>query len=129
MAEAFKVIEDYKDTHLQIFCRGSSGAILAALFVSFLNWNRGIEICHVKKEGERSHSQNYFYINPQNTVIVIDDIIESGETIRSILHYIGQDNFHCLILGDTISNDDYLKGRIGILPNYFISPKCQEIIW
>lgn len=68
---------------IQIFCRGSSGAILSALVSSNIEVDR---IVHIKKEGETSHgpdkpiviSSNYFNV-------IVDDFISSGSTILNIL--------------------------------------------
>lgn len=88
-------------TGIEIFCRGSSGAILSALFVAELskykkyklplhtgNFNH-IIINHVKKENESSHSNvQYGIVNITNAVVVVDDFISSGNTLRSIYNKI-----------------------------------------
>lgn len=74
------------DIKINLWCRGSSGAILAALFASMSSYN--CIICHVKKEGEISHSDTpSMYSSSRYTIInvVIDDFISSGATIREIV--------------------------------------------
>lgn len=69
------------DHLVNIWCRGSSGAILATLLAS--NLSNNCKICHVKKEGENSHcSRPNYYTSAVN--IIIDDFISSGETLNAI---------------------------------------------
>lgn len=70
--------------YVNIWCRGSSGAILAALFASKLN-AANIKIIHIKKEGEHSHgnvSPLSSYSDPIN--VIIDDFIATGDTLNKI---------------------------------------------
>lgn len=72
-----------KKSNLNIWCQGSSGAILSAFLVKELD--NSCKICHIKKEGEWSH-QNYvseiFYAPCKN--ILIDDFMRSGNTLDRI---------------------------------------------
>lgn len=72
-----------------LLCRGSSGAILSALVSDIIieKTGKGVEIYHIKKEGESSHGGNYiptdsFY---HCVTVVIDDFIQTGTTIKSIV--------------------------------------------
>ncbi len=76
------------ETTFNLWCRGSSGAILASCF-AMMNPQYNFIICHVKKYNEDSHSSSvptYFYDNCRN--IVIDDFVSSGDTIRHIVEAI-----------------------------------------
>lgn len=72
------------DKAVNIWCSGSSGAILSAFLIKNLD-NKCI-ICHVKKEGENSHHGNSFYSKYyENCVnIILDDFMRSGRTIERI---------------------------------------------
>lgn len=84
-AELEKILDHTKC--LNIWCRGSSGAILAALLASRFIYHSP-RILHVKKEGEEAHSTNgsFNHHTSFNHVIniIIDDFVSSGETIRKI---------------------------------------------
>lgn len=73
-----------KDRIVNIWCRGSSGAILAALLVSKIGSKTMIH--HVKKEGETSHIDGeYIYAGTNKGLnIIIDDFSRSGETLNAI---------------------------------------------
>jgi len=70
-----------KDINLNLICRGSSGAIIAGMFVLLLP--NHCKIIHIKKEGESSHS-NYFDLDASGKVVIVDDFIISCDTIKSI---------------------------------------------
>ena len=89
------------DTNISIWCRGSSGSILAALLYSELTINNysNIRIYHIKKPNETSHDNNCSY-NDNAYNIVIDDMVCSGDTIKAIEIVIETNNlsFDCLIV-------------------------------
>lgn len=72
------------DKPINIWCSGSSGAILSAFLVK--NLNNPCIICHVKKEGEHSHHGNSFSKIYKNDCIniILDDFMSSGTTIERI---------------------------------------------
>jgi orotate phosphoribosyltransferase-like protein len=120
MAKCFSTINEYRDKNLNIFCRGSSGAILSALFVSALNWNNPLKIHHIKKEGENSHTSNDFDILDNGITIIIDDLICSGSTIKDILRYTPYNRCDCLIIADS-SSDQRIEKVCGFMPKYYIT--------
>lgn len=90
MAEHYEL----KDiTNIVLFCRGSSGAIIAGIVstkLAELCPDQYITIWHIKKEGEGSHANKfidnaYFY---KSITIIVDDFIATGNTIKSILENI-----------------------------------------
>ena len=91
-----------KSTEIAIWCRGSSGAILASLLLVKLTGGLGyssVYIYHVKKPGESSH--NIKHVCDSEYHIVIDDFISSGETIRAIAMEMWQSKIEfidCLIV-------------------------------
>lgn len=66
---------------VNIWVRGSSGAILAALLVS--NLDNECYIQHIKKEGEQSHHSGFSYRDVGYNMI-LDDFCRSGETLNAI---------------------------------------------
>ncbi len=82
-----KIIEEELLSNVQeitVWCRGSSGAMLASLFSANLveKMNVDIKISHIKKPGEHSHYCN----SSENTFstynIVIDDLVATGSTLK-----------------------------------------------
>lgn len=71
---------------LLTFCvRGSSGAILAGLITPFLN-EYEVSINYVKKFNEKTHGSGSkkMFLPDGYPWIIIDDFIESGETVNNI---------------------------------------------
>lgn len=72
---------------INLWCRGSSGAILATVISSMLaHYEVYSEICHIKKAGEISHSGNTMEYIAEATDWIVDDFISSGDTFKAILH-------------------------------------------
>jgi orotate phosphoribosyltransferase-like protein len=76
--------------NVHFLCRGSSGAILAAIVgrYIYMNTDRVIHIDHFKKEGENSHNHNRFdekLLFNDSVVVIIDDIVCTGQTVDAIL--------------------------------------------
>lgn len=82
---ATRLTEVYPGKDFTLWCRGSSGSIIAGILSYLLRGN--IIINHVKKEGEYSHSSSVSTLQEPNTRIhvIVDDLIASGYTIESIL--------------------------------------------
>ena len=88
-----KSIGNFPKSNIAIWCRGSSGAILAGLLSSeFYKLGMSeILVHHVKKDGEDSHNSNgSFYTQRHN--IIIDDFIASGETVNQIAYIMGMNS-------------------------------------
>ena len=71
---------NYNDKRINLFCQGSSGAIVAAIICLYVN---GCKIIHIKKDGEDSHSLSCPQFDSYN--IIVDDFIVSGVTIQRII--------------------------------------------
>lgn len=122
MAENFNTIMEFKGRKLKVFCRGSSGAILAALFLAALNWDCEATIEHVKKPGENSHNSNDFDIEENDVAIIIDDIIASGETVRNILPHLQGHTLDCMLMC-CMHSERYIQEKINCLPSWLICPQ------
>jgi hypothetical protein len=76
----------HKRADINIFCMGSSGAILSSLLYSKIHtYCNIINIIHIKKSGETSHCGRIREYNPKYTNIIIDDFTESGNTLKQII--------------------------------------------
>ena len=72
--------ENFPEKSITLWCRGSSGAIIAALVSQHIF--AGVEICHIKKSGENAHIS---IPTPQHDInIIIDDLMASGDTVEAI---------------------------------------------
>ena len=95
-----------------LFCKGSSGAIISAIVSDMIisKLNIHVDIYHIKKEGEKSHQYNSLpAINSVTKLIIIDDFIDTGSTIQSIINeLVGYDRLDILcVTGDkTIQFED-----------------------
>ena len=79
-----KIKFNSRENTINVWCRGSSGAILAALFVQRIPEARA-KIIHIKKKGEDSHDYLQDHRSqPEDIDIVIDDFMSSGETLTHI---------------------------------------------
>jgi len=96
-AKQFISIKEYEGLKVNVWCRGSSGAILSALFISCMPKPSLFKIIHIKKIGEKSHADSNLIFLPSksNKVIlniIIDDFCETGETVRIIHKKLLKDN-------------------------------------
>lgn len=108
------------DKEINLVCTGSSGAIIAALVSDKIkNLNK---IIHVPKNNETMHrtlqdsirSEDLDMIN-----ILVDDVIESGETIRCMLKEF--EDFNIRINGICVTGKfNYLKFRCNPTPYDFV---------
>lgn len=89
--------EIFNNVHyINIWCTGSSGAILSALLAEKITTNYpqiDVTIQHVKKKGEDSHNSGNIrhFANDVMYNIVIDDFVSSGDTLQRIQKHL---SFH-----------------------------------
>lgn len=133
-----KLLDDKVD--INIWCRGSSGAILSTLLVTKLISDKydvhRIKICHIKKTGESSHSSDFSYkphLRKENSFnIIIDDFISSGNTVNTIylrMCEINDEEFNLKVDVLLVSSSFYSikfnepdsKYNIIFSPSYFIT--------
>ena len=82
-----KIIEEELLSNVQeitVWCRGSSGAMLASLFSVKLIEKRNVDIKinHIKKPREYAHHSNLSENTFSTYNIVIDDLVASGSTLK-----------------------------------------------
>lgn len=106
LIEEFKKIEEFNGVPLNLICRGSSGAIVAAMFAMVLE--NDCTIVHVKKDGEKSHSEKT-PLNPMGKNIIVDDFICTGETIIEIYNSFKDDKMliDCICVTGRMQHFDF----------------------
>lgn len=118
MAKQLKGIYPAKST-LKFYVRGSSGAIMGAI-ISTMIPECEIIICHVKKEGEDSHSggQVSRCENIQAPSIIIDDFIITGSTIKAIYEAMGVEVDTLCVSGQVV------RSELPFEPKHIICGSC-----
>ena len=79
MAELLK--KAFPTERIHLWCRGSSGAIIAGIIAT--NFKK-VVICHIKKPGESSHSEGLPKTVKDAVHIIVDDFIGMGATVEEI---------------------------------------------
>ena len=125
MALILKEIYPNKSEPLIFLVRGSSGAILAGIITSMMSEYDNIEIMHIKKHGESSHSGNYYRFDKQYKSIILDDFIESGETVNSIYNSVNEDNKNVTIDTLCVSGSVFIE-RLCFKPNNLICSRYES---
>lgn len=105
MANKLNSLYDEKHS-LQIFVKGSSGAILGGI-ISTMLIAENVFISHIKKDGESSHNSRVS-IRRDFKAIILDDFTCSGATINSIY-----DRIHSLS-SDTVIDCLCLSGGVDV---------------
>ena len=105
MANKLHHLYGKNDAQINLWCSGSSGAIIASLVAQKFE---NATILHVKKEQEASHSNNEFFISSYITVIniIVDDFVQTGSTINRIRMAMKNSrtglNIDCIALGERV---------------------------
>ena len=97
----------FPEETISLWCRGSSGAIIAGIISS--NLKRKVFIRYISKNNEKRHDKNnYNYKTDIN--IIVDDFICSGKTIDEIINKSGRKKFDLLIVSGDIS-ETFLESK------------------
>lgn len=80
----------FKNNTIVIACKGHSGSIIASSVAFQLKtiYNKQVIICVLRKMEEKAHDRqfvSYLDVLINNPIIVIDDFIDTGHTIKSII--------------------------------------------
>lgn len=120
MAKAIKKLtKKLKLGKIVLWCRGSSGAIIAGYLASKFPESH---IVHVKKAGESSHGTRYSdSCNGNGFNIIVDDFVSTGATIAEIGNVMKRNNHHvdCVCVAGTVS--EYQIKRFDFDFSYLIS--------
>lgn len=95
----------FKNNTIVIACKGHSGSMIASSIAFQLKtiYNKQVVVCILRKVEEKAHNNkfvSYLDVLIKNPIIVVDDFIETGHTIRSIINAI-----HLLIGEDRIIDE------------------------
>lgn len=125
MASELRKIYPNKSEPLIFLVRGSSGAILAGIITSMMSEYEDIEIMHIKKSGESSHSGNNYRFKKQRKTIILDDFISSGETVNSIYNSVDDYNVNLIIDTLCVSGSVFIE-RLCFKPNNLICSRYES---
>lgn len=125
--EVYKFIrdnDDFRGRDINLLCTGSSGSIIASLLFAELD-QENVFVCHIKKDGENSHSGDNFRLGSLDDInVIIDDFSSSGSTIEKIYSKIKQHNsdieINYLILS-RINEDSFYVIKDIIKPQNIVS--------
>lgn len=110
----------YPEGTISLWCRGSSGAIIAGIISSILKGRTDIR--YISKNDEKRHDKTS--IPYKSTVnIIVDDFVCTGETIDDIINKSGRKKFDLLIVSGDIS-ENFIKSKSW--DNVFETICCQK---
>ena len=119
------IVEEYPTQPLQLWVRGSSGAIIGGVIAAMLP-DRDINIFHVKKSGESSHSSSP--VLPGHINIIVDDFMCSGSTLNSIYTEMRLRNTvpDTLVISGTVTLDK-LEFNVGLYICYDVTERPENL--
>ena len=102
----------FKNDTIVIACKGHSGSMIASSIAFQLKtvYHKQVVVCILRKHEEKAHNHqfvSYLDVLINNPIIVIDDFIETGHTIRSIISAIH------LLIGDDRKIDELIVTNSG----------------
>jgi adenine/guanine phosphoribosyltransferase-like PRPP-binding protein len=119
LIKEFASIKEFNKQKLTLICRGSSGAIIAAMFAMKLS-NECV-IIHIKKDGEESHTHfERSRVDRNSKLIIVDDFVKTGNTVNTIYHKLTEIFNPTTIVIDCLCVTGTSK-RLNFEPKYFIS--------
>ena len=110
----------FPEETISLWCRGSSGAIIAGIISSILKGRTDIR--YISKNDEKRHDKtSILYKSTIN--IIVDDFVCTGETIDDIINKSGCKKFDLLIVSGNIS-ENFIKSKSW--DNVFETICCQK---
>lgn len=102
----------FKNDTIVIACKGHSGSMIASSVAFQLKtiYHKKVVVCILRKMEEKAHNHQFVsYLNVliNNPIVVIDDFIETGHTIRSIISAIH------LLIGEDRKIDELIVTNSG----------------
>ena len=118
------LLKEIGDKHINLFVRGSSGAILGALLAKSVK--NPTTIYYIKKDGEDRHGGDpgLFTEIKDGVNIILDDFISSGNTINSIYKKISP--IISKIDGVIVIDGPFSEWCLDFKPNFVISDASME---
>ena len=93
--------EKFPEGTITIWCRGSSGAIIAGIISSKLKGRA--RVVYVSKPNEKRHDTLSPYIYSKGYDIIVDDFVCTGETINKIINESTVTQFDLLIISGNLT--------------------------
>ena len=104
------IYKKYKNYNISLVVRGTSGAMIAGGIMLELyrkNISTNVNIVIVRKNNENYHGFNLQGLDKFSKIVIIDDFIDTGFTIKNILNNL-----------DTFFNSNYCKYDMLIIGNF-----------
>lgn len=103
----------FKNNTIVIACKGHSGSMIASSVAFQLKtiYYKKVVVCVLRKPEEKAHDRqfvSYLDVLINNPIVVIDDFIETGHTIRSIISAIH------LLIGEDRKIDELIVTNSGV---------------
>lgn len=118
MADNLKSIYKITD-NIQFVCRGSSGALISGMLASYMS-NYNIRIIYIHKPNEYAHS--YMEVKGTDNIVIVDDFIDSAETVNIIYKALQKDLFDDNVIIDTLCVSNRVHQLdLAFIPNNIIS--------
>lgn len=113
---AIQNVVGLRKLNVGLVCTGSSGAMLSALIVAQLKIDSSVEIIHIKKDGEDSHSGSASDLSEYDELFFIDDFVSMGFTLNRILSMFPTYDFN-VVVADSVYESD-LHGNTNVKSIY-----------
>ena len=109
----------FKSSTIVIACKGHSGSMIASSIAFQLKtiYHKQVVVCILRKYEEKAHNHQFIThldVLIDNPIIVVDDFIETGHTIRSIINTI-----HLLIGEDRLIDELIVTNSKFMLNKYY----------
>ena len=113
--------EKFPEGTITIWCRGSSGAIIAGIISSKLKGRA--QVAYVSKPNEKRHDLVSPYKYSVGYNIIVDDFICTGKTIDDIIKKSDREKFDLLIVSGVVTKE-FIKSKSW--DNIFETICCQK---
>ena len=109
----------FKSSTIVIACKGHSGSMIASSIAFQLKtvYHKQVVVCILRKFEEKAHNRQFIThldVLIDNPIIVVDDFIETGHTIRSIINAI-----HLLIGEDRLIDELIVTNSVAELNKHY----------
>lgn len=111
-----------KDTEITLIARGTSGAICSGYVVSGL-YNQGYTNVKIILSRKHATKHDYPFQSADGIVIFVDDMIETGETLASVIEEYGFVDY-AFVSTKELTMDEYISKR-----NYEIISNNVKVLY
>lgn len=111
-----------KDTEITLIARGTSGAICSGYVISGL-YNQGYTNVKIILSRKHATKHDYPFQSADGIVIFVDDMIETGETLASVIEEYGFVDY-AFVSTKELTMDEYISKR-----NYEIISNNVKVLY